>query len=350
MKQQLSFQDKYQIILEKNSSYEGLFFTAVKTTGIFCRPSCSARKPKKENVVFYNNAHEAILNGYRPCKVCKPMELVDETPSYIKEIIDELNNNPHTKIKDNHLRLRGIEPNRVRRWFKKYHNLTFQAYQRMLRINTAYQKISKGNSISSTAFDSGFESISGFNSSFKNIFKKSATKTEHQNIINIVRFSTPLGPMFACATKDGICLLEFTNRKMLETEFKDLKKKFNAIILPGVNKHLIQLEKEIREYFSAKRKTFTVSLDVYGTAFQKNVWKILQQIPYGQTWSYEHQALKLTKPLAVRAVASANGYNRISIIIPCHRVIGKNGSLTGYGGGLERKKWLLEFEQKNSDG
>jgi len=348
MKQQLSFQDKYQVILDRNSFYEGLFFTAVKTTGIFCRPSCTARKPMMENVIFYDSIHEAILNGYRPCKVCKPMELADETPAYIQEIIQELNNNPHLKIKDCDLRLRGLEPNRIRRWFKKHHKLTFHSYQRMLRINIAYQKISEGNSVSNTAFDTGFESLSGFNSSYKNIFKNPASKTECVNIINIVRFATPLGPMFGCATNKGICLLEFTNRKILETEFKDLTNRYNAVILPGANKHLDQLKKEIDAYFAGTRKTFSVSLDVCGTEFQKNVWKILPQIPYGQTWSYQQQAIKLNKPKAVRAIASANGYNRISIIIPCHRVIGKDGNLTGYSGGLERKKWLLDFERKNS--
>lgn len=346
MKEVLSFEQKYQAIVNKDSLYEGIFITAVKTTGIFCRPSCTARKPKMENVVFYDNVHEAILNGYRPCKVCKPMEAAEKAPNYIQNILKELQEDPFLKIKDYDLTIRGIEPNTIRRWFKKHYNMTFQAYQRMLRINTAYHKISKGAAVTSTAFDTGYESLSGFNSSYQSIFGKSPTEAINKNVINITRFTTPLGPMFGCATIQGICLLEFTNRKMLETEFQDLSKRLNAVILPGTNKHLDQLEKEVAEYFESKRTKFNVALHTPGTGFQNKVWKILQDIPYGQTWSYEQQAIMLSNKKAVRAVASANGNNRIAIIIPCHRVIGKNGNLTGYAGGLERKKWLLDFEKK----
>ena len=118
MKNQLSFQKKYDIILNKDTSYENIFITAVKTTGIFCRPSCSARKPKIENVLFYDSINEAILNGYRPCKVCKPMEPADETPSYITNILKELSDNPFLKIKDYDLKVRGIEPNTIRKNIK----------------------------------------------------------------------------------------------------------------------------------------------------------------------------------------------------------------------------------------
>ncbi len=135
---------------------------------------------------------------------------------------------------------------------------------------------------------------------------------------------------------------------MLETEFKDLCKRLNAVILPGENPHLDQVQSEIHEYFAGNRKHFTVPLHTPGTGFQKSVWKILRDIPYGETRSYKQQAIALGNPKATRAVASANGHNRIGIIIPCHRVIGSDGSLTGYGGGLHRKKWLLDFEKANA--
>jgi len=153
--------------------------------------------------------------------------------------------------------------------------------------------------------------------------------------------------MFACASSQGLCLLEFTDRRMIETEFKDLMKRLNAVILPGNNPHLDQVEMELREYFQGKRKVFSVPLHTPGTVFQQTVWKGLRKIPYGQTRSYKEQALALDKPNAVRAVASANGRNRIAIIIPCHRVIGSDGKLVGYGGGLHRKKWLLDHEHAN---
>ncbi len=346
----LSFEEKYAAIGKKESLYEGLFITAVTSTGIFCRPSCRARKPKAENVVFYDSTQEAIQNGFRPCKVCKPMEKEGETPNYVKAIIKELQDDPYLKIKDQDLRDRGIDPNKIRRWFHRNHNMTFHAYQRMLRINKAYNQIKGGNSITQTAFGLGYESLSGFNHGYKHIFGESASQSKEKTVINIVRFTTVLGPMFACATQEGLCLLEFTDRRMLETEFKDLCKRLNAVILPGENKILDQVQAEIQAYMVGERKEFTVPLHTPGTEFQQTVWSILRAIPYGETWSYKQMAEKMGKPDAVRAVGAANGANRISIIVPCHRVIASNGDLTGYGGGLARKRWLLDLETNEPNG
>ena len=163
--------------------------------------------------------------------------------------------------------------------------------------------------------------------------------------ILINRVTTPLGPMFVGATNEGICLLEFTNRQRLETELKDLQRLLNTRIIAGENEHIKQLKKELAEYFAGTRKTFDVALHTPGTDFQNQVWKALNTIPFGVTATYAQQAKKIDKPSAVRAVGTANGANRISIIIPCHRVVGSNGQLTGYGGGLARKQWLIDFEK-----
>lgn len=342
---ELSFEEKYDAIGKAESDYEGVFYTGVVTTGVFCRPSCRARKPKPENVIFYDTAQQAIQNGFRPCKICKPMEQADETPNYIKELIKELHADPYLKIKDYDLRQRGIEPSQIRRWFKKHHNMTFHTYQRMMRINNAYNQIKGGNSVTNTAFGVGYESLSGFNDGYKKIFADSPTSDKSKNVINIIRFTTKIGPMFACATQKGLCLLEFTDRRMLEREFKDLCKRLDAVILPGENSILNQVQEEIHEYMDGKRSEFTIPLHTPGTEFQNSVWELLKGIPYGETRSYQEQANLLGNPKAARAVANANGMNRIAIIIPCHRVIGSNGELTGYAGGLGRKKWLLELEK-----
>ncbi|NRA88485.1 MAG: methylated-DNA--[protein]-cysteine S-methyltransferase [Rhizobiales bacterium] len=344
MNKTLSFNDKYNAIGNKLSIYEGIFITGVTSTGIFCRPSCRAKKPLIKNVIFLDTPQEAIQNGFRPCKICKPMDLENEAPDYVKNIIKELHEDPYLKIKDWNLLERGIEPSLIRRWFKKHHNMTFHSYQRMMRINKAYNQIKGGNSVTNAAFGIGYDSLSGFNEGYKNIFGKAAKDTKQKNVINIIRFTTALGAMFACATQKGICLLEFTDRRMLETEFKDICKRLNAVILPGENQHLEQVQAEITQYFKGERKEFQVKLDTPGTEFQQTVWQALQQIPYGETRSYKQQAIQINKPTAVRAVASANGANRVSIIIPCHRVIAADGNLTGYGGGLARKKRLLEIE------
>ena len=172
-------------------------------------------------------------------------------------------------------------------------------------------------------------------------------KRKNELLINLSQLETPLGNMFACAIEQGICLLEFTDRKLLENQFKVLAKLLNAPILKGPNKHIDILQHQLQEYFDGNRKEFSVPLVTPGTEFQQSVWRELQKIPYGSTLSYKQQSLALNKPGAIRAVAHANGMNRIAIVIPCHRVIGSGGKLTGYSGGEERKRWLIEFEQVN---
>src|SRR5690606_4615987 len=149
------------------------------------RPSCTARKPKIENVDFFHSTTDCILKGYRPCKVCNPLKTLNETPAEIQEIIDELRDNPSVKLKDQDLEKRGLQPSQIRRWFLKHHGITFHAYQRMFRINSAFKKIQSGESISNTAYEVGFESLSGFGESFKNIFGVSPVKGKQQTIIDL---------------------------------------------------------------------------------------------------------------------------------------------------------------------
>ncbi len=338
----------YQALVDKNPDFLGVFYAGVKTTSIFCIATCRARKPKKKNVEFYPSFKEALENGYRPCKICKPTENAHKPPLEVEKAIHLVKENPKEKIKDYELRLQDIRPHVVRRWFKKNYGITFHAYQRMYRINNAYEELQNGKKATDTAYETGYESLSGFSYTFKKIMGKSPKKTSTEGIILISRLTTPIGPMFICSTEEGICLLEFTNRKMLETEFQDLQKRLNAPILTGENEHIHQAKKELAEYFSGDRTSFDVALHPVGTDFQKTVWQGLLEIPFGATTSYSNQAISLNKEKAVRAVASANGYNKIAIIIPCHRVIGSDGALKGYGGGIERKKWLLDFERKHS--
>jgi AraC family transcriptional regulator, regulatory protein of adaptative response / methylated-DNA-[protein]-cysteine methyltransferase len=167
-------------------------------------------------------------------------------------------------------------------------------------------------------------------------------------MIKTTKIETPLGEMVAGATAEGVCLLEYHDRKILPAEFKDLTRLLETTTEDGDNKHLRTLRKQLKEYFAGKRKEFTIPLVIPGTEFQKSVWMELQNIKFGSTRSYQEQADALNSPDSVRAVANANGMNRISILIPCHRVIGSDGRLVGYGGGLKRKKWLLDHEKKYS--
>ncbi len=345
----LTFAQKYAMIGQQDTQNEGQFITAVKTTGIFCRPSCRARKPKPENVEFFDSVQQALQHGYRPCKVCKPMNPLDDTPPQIAALVKELQQDPQLRINDQGLRERDLEPATIRRWFQKHHNMTFHAFQRMQRINCAFNQIRSGTSVTHSAYDAGYNSLSGFKDSFDKVFGRSPKQAKASCVLNICRFTTTLGPMYAVANDDGLCLLEFTDRRALETEFDDLQKRLNAVILPGEHPILEQVQQQITEYFDGKRQQFDLPLHTPGTPFQQSVWRILQQIPYGKTRSYKQQAIALHNPKAVRAVATANGHNRIAIVIPCHRVVGSDGSLTGYAGGLHRKRWLLDFEQKQID-
>ena len=164
-------------------------------------------------------------------------------------------------------------------------------------------------------------------------------------VSNIV---TPLGDMLGCATDIGVCFLEYTTQSTLNAELDKICKILNAKVIFQENSHLRRLQFELFEYFAKKRKMFHVKLHIIGTEFQQLVWDMLKTIPYGQTVSYKVQSMQLNSPRAIRAVASANGHNKIPIVIPCHRVIGSNGSLTGYAGGIHRKKWLLDFEKSNN--
>jgi len=334
----------YAALVKKDCEFEGIFVAAIKTTGIFCRPTCTARKPKRENVEFFGSAHDALLHGYRPCKVCHPLERKGAAPGWLKPLLAVIEDDPLTRLKDRDLRAMGLEPSRVSYWFKKHHQMTFQAYLRALRIGQAFGRIRHGERVTGTAFDSGYESLSGFTEQFKKTVGHAPSQSRERQLIATTRILTPLGPLLAGATDEGICLLEFVDRRMLETQLKRLSRLLHAECVPGFSMYFASLNAQLAEYFSGKRKEFDLPLVLPGTPFQQRVWAGLRTIPHGATRSYKEQAEAIGLPGAVRAVAKANGDNRIAVIIPCHRVIGADGRLVGYGGGLWRKRYLLDLE------
>jgi AraC family transcriptional regulator of adaptative response/methylated-DNA-[protein]-cysteine methyltransferase len=169
-------------------------------------------------------------------------------------------------------------------------------------------------------------------------------------LLHATWIESPLGPMLAIAGDDGLELLEFVDRRALETELKKLRATLDAAIVPGDHAILRQTARELREYFAGKRRTFDVPLTQRGSTFQLAAWKALREIPYGETRSYTDMARRVGSPAAVRAIGRVNGQNQLAIIVPCHRVIRADGSLCGYGGGIWRKQWLLEHEQESAAG
>lgn len=339
-------EEYYQALLNRDSRYIGIFFVGVKTTSVFCISVCRARKPKKENVTFFSTFKEALSAGYRPCKICKPTENANQAPEQVQKAVKLVKDHPNDRISDARLKELGISPDVLRRWFKQHYGLTFHAFQRMYRINNARKELRDGRRTTDTAFESGYESLSGFGYTYKKLIGNAPSQKVGKKVILINRFSTPIGPMFVCATEQGICLLEFTDRKLLAASFKNLQKRLDAEMLIGENDHIVKAKTELSAYFKGECREFTVPIQMEGTSFQCAVWEQLRQIGFGTTKSYGALADQLENPHAHRAVARANGQNRIAIIIPCHRVIGKNGRLTGYAGGLERKRWLLDLERK----
>jgi AraC family transcriptional regulator of adaptative response/methylated-DNA-[protein]-cysteine methyltransferase len=336
--------EMYRALLERDTSYDGIFYVGVRSTGIFCRPACPARKPMRRNVEFYPTARDALAHGFRPCKRCKPLQPSGETPLEILRLLDEIDADPTLRLRDGDLRSRGVQPATVRRWFKRHHGMTFHAYQRARRLAGALGALAQGSPVTHAAYDSGFDSVSGFQEAIRRITGRSATASRSAAVVHLARVLTPLGPMLLGATESGIALLEFTDRRQLATQLERLERRLGCVFVPGETAVGEQLEAELAAYFAGTLRAFSVPLQPAGTEFQQGVWRVLKAIPYGETRSYGEQARMLGRPSAVRAVARANGDNPIAIVVPCHRVIGADGTLTGYGGGLWRKRWLLHHE------
>jgi len=329
--------------LRSDASYDGLFYLGVRTTGIFCRPSCHARKPKTENVEFFSSPKDAVFAGYRPCLKCKPVG-GDAEPKWVAELLARIEARPDARVRESDLRAMDLSPERVRRYFADRYGLTFQAYCRARRLAGAFEQIRDGKAIDDAVFDSGYASHSGFREAFGRVFGATPGEGKGLHTIQLAWIETPLGPMVTGADDRGVCLLEFTDRRMLETQLATLRRRFGATLVPGENAHTRDMRAELDEYFAGRRRTFDVPLVHPGTPFQESVWQALLKIPYGRTTSYQALAKGIGSPRAVRAVGTANGLNRLAIVIPCHRVIGKDGSPVGYGGGVWRKRRLLELE------
>jgi AraC family transcriptional regulator of adaptative response/methylated-DNA-[protein]-cysteine methyltransferase len=329
----------------RDAAYDGIFFTGVRTTGIFCRPSCPARKPLPGNVEFFATARDALFAGYRPCRRCRPLDVVGRPPEWVASIFERVDRDNGPRLRDEDLRAMGVDPVRLRRYFNRNFGMTFQAYCRARRLGSAFAEIRSGGSLDDAAHNSGYESYSGFRDAFGKLFGAPPGRSRGERCVLVRWLESPLGPLVAGATEEGVCLLEFTDRRQLEGQCREVRRRFGCEIAPGSNEHLDRLAAELNDYFAGSARGFSVPLVAPGTSFQKRVWQELLRIPYGRTISYEELARRVESPRAIRAVGTANGTNRIAIVIPCHRVVNKGGKLGGYGGGLWRKQFLLDLEQ-----
>lgn len=336
----------YQALLDKNPDYEGIFYVGVKSTGVFCRPTCSARKPKFENCEFFETAQQALLAAFRPCQRCRPLSHPNQVSDLVQKLVKAVEENPSRRWKNSDFQELSVDASTARRQFKKRFGMTFVEYARARRMGLAMKQIRRGEPVIEAQLEAGYESSSGFRDAFSRIMGASPTKLGHHHTLKASWLDTKLGPMIAIGDEEALYLLEFVDRRGLEREVERLRKRTKSAILPGITEPIRSIETELSQYFEGKLHVFKTPLYLLGSLFQKRVWEELQKIPYGETRSYAQLAATIGKPSAFRAVANANGANQFAIVIPCHRVINSNGELGGYGGGLPRKKWLIHHEKQ----
>ena len=340
-------QKYYQALIDRNTDYEGIFYVGVKTTGVFCRPTCPARKPKFEHCEFYQTPQEALLASFRPCKRCRPLSHPNHVSELVRSLVNAVEENPEQRWKESDFEALSIDASTARRQFKKRFGMTFVEYARARRMGIAMKQIRDGETVIEAQLNAGYESSSGFRDAFSKIMGASPTKSNQPlNCLKATWLDTQLGPMIAIASETALYLLEFVDRRGLEREVERLRSRTKSAIIPGITPPITSIEMELNAYFDGGLKEFTTPLAILGSPFQKRVWDTLCCIPFGETKSYKEQAEAIGSPSAYRAVANANGANQLAIIIPCHRIITSAGELGGYGCGIARKKWLIEHEAR----
>ena len=275
----------YRALVDRDSSFEGIFFVAVRTTGIFCRPTCPAKKPARQNVDFFATASEALHGGYRPCLRCNPMDHGKRVPELIDRLRGVVERSPGGRLTDKELEALSIDPSTARRQFKRHYGMTFQAYHRARRVGLALREVQRGGRVAEARDGSGFESESGFRDAFARIFGETPTSARKQGGLFAERIETPLGAMLAIADDKGLRLFEFVDRRAMEREMSILRARLKTNIVPGKHRYLDATRKQIAQYFSGKNLEFNVPLAPVGSDFQQRAWKILQSIPVAETRS-----------------------------------------------------------------
>ena len=337
----------YRALVNRDSSFEGIFFVGVRTTGIFCRPTCSAKKPARENVEFFPSPNEALLGGYRPCLRCQPMDPARSAPELIERLRAEVEKAPDGRLTDKELASLAIDPSTARRQFKRYYGMTFQAYHRARRMGRALARGAKrrtgGRCAQRQRLRIGERISRGFHQDFRRpAYRGEESATVSSRNESRLRWARcwPWPTMKACACSS----LAIAARSSASCRFSGSA--WARASFPANTSISMPTREQLADYFAGKNLEFDVPLAPVGSEFQLRDWEVLRSIPAGETRSYSWMAERMGDPGARRAVGRANGTNMICIIIPCHRVIRADGTLCGYGGGLWRKKWLLEHERK----
>jgi AraC family transcriptional regulator of adaptative response/methylated-DNA-[protein]-cysteine methyltransferase len=330
--------------MRRDRSWDGRVIGAVRTTGIYCKPSCPARRPKREHVEFFVTAEEARAAGYRACLRCKPDEVGRDRDAVAKavKLIEQAEEPPSLGELADAI---GYAPHHFQRMFKRDLGVSPAEYARGLRTRRAQDALKENGRVTDAIYDAGYSSPSGFYSDAKERLGMTPSAWRdggRGETIRWAHFDSPLGQMLIAATSKGICRLTFDDN---DASLRRLFPNADIVEDAGSLKELVEGALAAIESPLAARE---LPIDVAGTAFQEAVWRELRRIPPGETRSYAQIAAAIGQPKAVRAVGTANGDNHVAVLIPCHRVIRSDGTLGGYAGGLDRKRKLLSAEGHRS--
>jgi AraC family transcriptional regulator, regulatory protein of adaptative response / methylated-DNA-[protein]-cysteine methyltransferase len=335
---------RWRIALAKDRRFDGVFVTGVLSTGIYCRPSCPARPPRRENVRFFAGPEDAEAAGLRACLRCRP-EATARDEAAVTQAIALLRAAEAPVPLERLAAASGYSPAHFQRLFKRALGLSPAAYARALRLERAADALSAGERVTDAVYDAGYSAPSRFYEASRERMGMAPSAWAAGGRGVTIRWAvvpTTLGAMLVAATDKGVCRLSF------EEGAEALAARFpNAELVEG-GEDFAKLLRDVVAAVEEPGQSRAIPLDVRGTAFQEAVWQELQRIPAGETRSYAQIAAAVGKPGAVRAAGSANGANNVAVLIPCHRVIRSDGSLGGYAYGLEIKRRLLERERGGS--
>lgn len=335
----------YAALLGRDVAWDGRAWVGVSSTGVFCRLSCPARKPKFENCTFFDTMGGAIEAGYRACKRCHPMAPAAEGEPAVKALLAALEADPARRWAEGDVAAMGFDLSTVRRAFKRHFGMTFLEMARLARLRAGGAELAGGASVIEAQMEAGYASGSAFRAAFAGWTGLAPGAFVKDAVLRADWIETPMGAMVAVSSEGALHLLEFTERKALPSELAVLRRDAKGSLGFGRYGPMDQIEREISDFMAGVSADFETPLRPLGTPFTQEVWRALRDIPAGETRSYSQLARDMGRPEATRAVARANGANPIAIVIPCHRVLGADGSLTGYGGGLWRKQKLIELER-----
>lgn len=336
----------YKALVARDPAYDGRAYVGVTTTGVFCRLTCPARKPNPNNCRFFDSVAECFQAGFRPCLKCKPVAPSATADPAIRLLLDALKDRVGHRWTESDVVALGLDPSTVRRVFKRQFGITFLEIARLDRLRGGFAKLAEGGRVIDAQLEAGFESPGAFRAAIARLLGQPPSAFVTDGLLRIHWIETPLGPMVVVADTRSIHLLEFIDRKALPQQLESLKARSKGSIGIGRTAATDQLAQELAAYFGGQSAEFTVPITLVGSAFTVSVWNELRRIPAGATRPYSEVARAIGRPSATRAVAHANGANQIAIVVPCHRVIGLDGSLTHYGGGLWRKQKLIEIERQ----